>query len=75
MSKAITEKELCSVIGDELFQKCSDKFSGRQYYFKKKPNPLNFNSQQEKEDFIYNACIKSGLDFDAIADLSKAERR
>lgn len=68
MSKAITEQELCSVIGEELFQKCSDKFSGRQYYFKKKPNPLNFNSQQEKENFIYNACIKSGASFDDVAD-------
>lgn len=68
MSKAITEKELCSVIGEELFQKCLEKFSGRQYYFKKKPNPLNFKNQQEKEDFIYNACIKSGASFNDVAD-------
>lgn len=68
MSKAITEQELCSVIGEELFQKCSDKFSGRQYYFKKKPNPLKFNNQQEKEEFIYNACIKSGVSLTDVAD-------
>lgn len=68
MPKQITTEELLDVIGDDLFHQCMDKFKGRQYYFKKKTNPLHFKNQDEKKEFIYNASIKSGLNFNQIGD-------
>ncbi len=66
MPKQITAEELCSVIGDDLFQKCMDKFKGRQFYFNKKANP--FKDITQRNEFIYNACINSGCKYETIAD-------
>lgn len=65
MAKAITDIELTAVIGEELFKKCLEKFYGRQYYFKKKSNPLQFKNQREKEEFIHDAFL-NGLSFEEI---------
>ena len=68
MPKQITSEEFRSVIGDDLFQKCIEKFRGRQFYFGKKSNLLNFKNNEQRNEFIYNACINSGCSYETVAD-------
>lgn len=67
MPKQITSEELCSVIGQDLFQKCLEKFRGRQFYFHKKSSAFSDNTK--RNEFIFNACTKSGCDFNKVAEI------
>lgn len=67
MPKQITSEELCSVIGEELLQKCLEQFKGKQFYFHKKSN--TFSDNNERNEFIFNACTKSGCNIEKVAEM------
>lgn len=56
------------VIGEDVASALCEKFGGQTLYIPKKQTSLMFESEDDKNRYIYNLCIKGGMKYKDAAE-------
>lgn len=65
----VTIHQVRKVLGEDVANALYEHFPGQQIYIPKKACSMSFESQEDRDECIYNLYTKSGKTYDEIIDI------
>lgn len=70
----VTIHQVRKVLGDEVADALFEHFPGQQLNIPKKICSMMFESNDERDAYIFNLCTKSGKSYDEVAEMMQLSK-